>query len=187
MTNFDKAVKPRYTKGLSHQSMLTSLIFYSVTVLMVASALGVILARQPIYAVLMLVTTLGAMAALFVLLGAFFVAAIQVLVYAGAIMVLFLFVVMLLDLSPEAVHRTRQNMLRAVGLVLGLLFLAKLGQALRSLPGAPIGLASALQPGTTRAIGQLLFTTYALPFELASVLVLVGVIGAVVLAKKSLD
>lgn len=167
--------------------MLTSLIFYSVTALMVASALGVILARQPIYAVLMLVTTLGAMAALFVLLGAFFVAAIQVLVYAGAIMVLFLFVVMLLDLSPEAIHRTRQNTLRAVGAVLGCLFLAKLGVALRSLPSAPINLAAPLQPGTTRAIGTLLFTTYALPFELASVLVLVGIIGAVVLAKKTLD
>lgn len=167
--------------------MLTSLIFYSVTVLMVASALGVILARQPIYAVLLLVTTLGAMAALFVLLGAFFVAAIQVLVYAGAIMVLFLFVVMLLDLSPEAMHRTRQTTLRAVGLVLGCLFLAKLAQALRSLPGAPINLSAPMHPGTTREIGRLLFTTYALPFELASVLVLVGIIGAVVLAKKSLD
>lgn len=167
--------------------MLTSLVFYSVTVLMVASALGVILARRPIYAVLLLVTTLGAMAALFVLLGAFFVAAIQVLVYAGAIMVLFLFVVMLLDLSPEAMHRTRQNILRVIGLGLGGLFLAKLAQALPSLAGAPMDLSAPMRPGATREIGRLLFTTYALPFELASVLVLVGIIGAVVLAKKSLD
>lgn len=168
--------------------MLTSIIFYTVTTLMIASALGVIVARQPIYAVLSLVATLGAMAMLFVLLGAFFVAAIQVLVYAGAIMVLFLFVVMLLDLTPEVTQRAQRNTLRGVGAALGLLFLVKLWQALRTLPGAPIDLSSVvLHQGTTRAIGKALFTTYGLPFELASVLVLVGVIGAVVLAKKTLD
>ncbi|MBI4227096.1 MAG: NADH-quinone oxidoreductase subunit J [Candidatus Omnitrophica bacterium] len=168
--------------------MLTPITFYAVTTLMIASALGVILARQPIYAVLSLVVTLGAMAALFVLLGAFFVAAIQVLVYAGAIMVLFLFVVMLLDLSPEVAHRARRQTLRGVGGALGLLFLVKLWHALRSLPGATTDLAAAAPlDGTTRAIGLRLFTTHGLPFELASVLVLVGVIGAIVLAKRTLD
>ncbi|OHE88925.1 MAG: hypothetical protein A3G75_15920 [Verrucomicrobia bacterium RIFCSPLOWO2_12_FULL_64_8] len=166
---------------------MESIFFYTFTSLMVAAALGVILTRQPIYAVLSLVVTLCAMAALFVLLGAFFVAAIQILVYAGAIMVLFLFVVMLLDLSPEVLSRTRQNALWAAGGTLGLLFLAKLWQALRTLPTAPMDPGSTIQYGTTRKIGELLFSTYALPFELASVLILVGIIGAVVLAKQTLD
>lgn len=167
--------------------MLEALIFYSITTLMIASALAVILARQPVYAVLALVATLGTMAGLFVLLGAVFVAAIQVLIYAGAILVLFLFVVMLLDLRPEVLSRSRQNTLWALGLGLGALFLAKLGQALTTLPGAPMEFTAALQPGTTRAIGRLLFTDFALPFELASILVLAGILGAVVLAKKKLD
>lgn len=167
--------------------MIEALVFYTLAALMLVSALGVIMARQPIYAVLALVTALFAMAGLFVLLGAFFVAAIQVLVYAGAILVLFLFVVMLLDLSPEEHARTRQGAFWAAGAGLGLLFLLRLAQALHTLPGGPVPLTAALAPGTTRAIGTVLFTTFAWPFELASVLVLAGILGAVVLAKRTLD
>ena len=167
--------------------MIESLFFYSFAALMIGSALAVILARRPIYAVLALVTTLCAMAALFVLLGAIFVAAIQVLVYAGAIMVLFLFVVMLLDLSPEAPHPARQYALRAAGLALGVLFLMKFGPALRSLSKAPATYAPSAVVGTTAAIGTQLFTTFWLPFELASVLILVGIVGAVALAKRKFD
>ena len=167
--------------------MIESLFFYSFAALMIGSALAVILVRRPIYAVLALVTTLCAMAALFVLLGAIFVAAIQVLVYAGAIMVLFLFVVMLLDLSPEALHPVRQHMLRAAGLVLGVLFLMKFGPALQSLSKAPATYAPSAAIGTTAAIGTQLFTNFWLPFELASVLILVGIVGAVALAKRKFD
>ena len=185
MANFDKTVKAGYTRAST--IMVEALCFYSLAALMVLSALAVIAARHPIYAVLALVTTLMAMAALFVLLGAFFVAAIQVLVYAGAIMVLFLFVVMLLDLAPETVTRTRQNTLRILGGGLGLLFLAALGPAFQSPAGGAVASDAIIRYGTTRQIGQLLFTTLALPFELASVLVLVGIIGAVVLAKRKLE
>ncbi len=167
--------------------MIETLAFYSLAVLMIGSAVAVVAARQPIYAVLSLVVTLLTMAALFVLLGAFFVAAVQVLVYAGAIMVLFLFVVMLLDLRPEVVSRRRQSALWAVGTLMGLLFLMKVRQAIGSLPAALAPLDAARPAGTTAEIGRLLFTTYALPFELASVLVLVGIIGAVALAKRKLD
>ena len=167
--------------------MIETLAFYSLAVLMIGSAVAVVAARQPIYAVLSLVVTLLSMAALFVLLGAFFVAAVQVLVYAGAIMVLFLFVVMLLDLRPEVVSRRRQSALWAVGTLMGLLFLTKVRQAIGSLPSALAPLDAARPTGTTAEIGRLLFTTYALPFELASVLVLVGIIGAVALAKRKLD
>ncbi len=167
--------------------MIEAIFFYSFTALMIASALAVILARHPIYAVLALVSTLFMMAGLFVLLGAFFVAAIQVLVYAGAIMVLFLFVVMLLDITPESPRQARQVILRVSAAGLGALFMVQLVCALGSLKNAPLTYTAALHPGTTRVIGQLLFTTYALPFELASVLVLVGIIGAVVLAKRRLN
>ena len=166
--------------------MLEAIAFYSLAILMVLSALAVILARQPITAVLALVLALFMMAGLFILLGAFFVAAIQILVYAGAIMVLFLFVVMLLDLTPETIRRTRQNTLRVLGAAFGIAFIVKLIQALDSLRSSPLDLHAAMRYGTTQEIGKLLFTTYALPFEVASVLVLVGIVGAVVLAKRTL-
>ena len=160
--------------------------FYIFSALTVASALGVILARNPVYAVLSLVSTLFGLSGLFVLLGAFFVAVVQVVIYAGAILVLFLFVVMLLDISPENLPKVKIGTLSIGGILLGLLFLRQMtGVVLtsHSLPGAD---AHAQVSGTTAAVGRLLFTTYALPFEVASLLLLVGIIGAVVLAKKKL-
>lgn len=167
--------------------MSESIWFYTLTTLMIASALGVVLARKPVYAVMSLVATLFGMAALFVLLGAFFVAAIQILVYAGAILVLFLFVVMLLDLSDEDVASKRVWTMRIIGFIFGGLFLSKLLIALHNLPQAPLEISSVMRYGTAAEIGKLLFTVYWLPFELSSVLVLVGIVGAVVLAKRKLD
>lgn len=170
------------------------IFFYTFAGIACAGALGVALARHPVYAVLNLVGALFALSGLFVLLNAHFVAMIQVLIYAGAILVLFLFVVMLLDLSPEAL-RVRTRVLKFFGAIVGLFFLWQMltsralspenfPQAATHLSGLPAkGLA---QAGTTAAIGKELFTTYALPFEVASLLLLVGVIGAVVLAKKKL-
>ena len=162
--------------------MIHPLFFYAVSALTVASALGVILARRPIYAVLSLVLVLFGLSTLFVALHAFFVAAIQIVVYAGAVLVLFLFVVMLLDMGPEALLRARNKPLMGVGILFGLFFLWQLAAVTKGLApasGKPL-------PGTTAAIGKLLFTTYALPFEAASLLLLVGIIGAIVLAKKKL-
>lgn len=162
------------------------IIFYSLSALAVASALGVILARNPVYAVLSLVSTLFALSGLFLLLQAFFLAVIQVLVYAGAILVLFLFVVMLLEMAPEALLRVKGGTFRLVGLLLGLFFLWQMVPASRAftVPATPGGGPAGPVAGTTAAVGKLLFTTYALPFEVASGLLLVGVIGAVVLAQK---
>ena len=161
-------------------------LFYIFAILMVASALGVIFARNPVYAVLSLVSTLFALSGLFVLLEAYFVAAVQVAVYAGAILVLFLFVVMLLDIAPEAVIRMKVGTLRFLGIFVGLIFFWELITAIRSFLRTSGGLTGFPLSGTTAAIGKLLFTTYALPFEVASILLLVGIIGAVVLAKKKL-
>ncbi len=159
------------------------ILFWSFAALSVLCALSVILARHPVYAVLGLVGTLFALSALFAGLQAYFVAIIQILIYAGAILVLFLFVVMLLDMSPEAQLRIRWGSMGLAGLLFGGVFLWELIRATQAFlihphsGGAPL-------PGTTAAVGKLLFTTYALPFEVASLLLLVGVIGAVVLAKK---
>jgi len=159
--------------------------FYMLSTLMIASALGVILNRNPVYAVLMLVSTLFALSGLFVLLGAYFVAAIQVIIYAGAILVLFLFVVMLLDMEPETLLKIKGSTLRVTGLIFGLFFLWQFLRAARAM--TPFSTAGNMRvAGTTAAIGKQLFTTYALPFEVASGLLLVGIIGAVVLAKKKI-
>lgn len=165
--------------------MIHPIPFYGLSALLIAGALGVILARRPIYAVLSLVASLFALSALFIALTAYFVAMIQILVYAGAILVLFLFVVMLLETEPEKGRALRGRNLKLMGSALGIFFLCQMVIMIRSMTAVPPMAAGSA--GTTKAIGQLLFTTYALPFELASILLLVGIIGAVVLAKKHLQ
>lgn len=164
--------------------MLHPVLFYILSGLTIAGALGVILARHPVYSVLSLVVTLFGLSALFVALQAFFVAVIQILVYAGAILVLFLFVVMLLDIAPETLRRTRSRTSLLAGVGLAGLFLWQMVWAVgsESLAARPVPGGSA--EGTTAAVGELLFTTFALPFEVASFLLLAGIIGAIVLAKK---
>jgi len=164
--------------------MIHPVLFYVLSGLIVASAVGVILARHPLYAVLSLVVTLFSLSALFICLHAFFVAAIQVLIYAGAVLVLFIFVVMLLDMAPEVVFRAKSWTMISVGTALGFLILwqtAAVSLRLQA-PSAP----GPVIDGTTAAVGRILFTAYALPFEAASLLLLVGIIGAIVLAKKQL-
>lgn len=163
--------------------MLDPLLFYALSAVTTLGALGVLLARHPVYAVLSLVVSLFGLSALFVALQAFFVAVIQVLVYAGAILVLFLFVVMLLD-PPEELALPMRRTLRWAGTALGLFFLWQVIEIFQAgdLP-APAAFGAS---GTTAAVGTLLFTTYALPFEVASLLLLVGIIGAIVLAKRKL-
>jgi len=143
----------------------------------------VLFSRNPVNSAMFLVLTIGSLAGLFVLLHAFFLAAIQVLVYAGAVMVLFLFVVMLLDLKAE--ERRKVKVVAAiagfasVGVFL-LIFLKSLGQS---------GLATAGPPtleGGTVPLGKLLFTQYLLPFEIVSVLLLVAMVGVILLSKKDL-
>jgi len=130
-----------------------------------------------------LVLTIVSLAGLFVLLQAFFLAAVQVLVYAGAVMILFLFVIMLLDLQAE-----ERRKIKALGLVGGLVSVgAILGIFLSSLLKAPLGAAeSPTIVGGTVELGKLLFTQYLLPFEIVSVILLVAMVGVVLLSKKEL-
>ncbi len=140
--------------------------------------------RNPVTGAMFLVLTIVALAGLFVLLHAFFLAAVQILVYAGAVMVLFLFVIMLLDLPQEEKRRYSR-----VGLLAGIVaaggLLSVLVAAIRhAQPGRD--LLPATIEGTAEPLGRLLFTDYLLPFEMLSVLLLVAMVGVILLSKKEL-
>lgn len=139
--------------------------------------------RNPVTSAMFLVLTIASLAGLFVLLQAFFLAAVQVLVYAGAVIVLFLFVIMLLDLKAE-----ERLKLKTFSLVAGLISVgAILAIFLKSLAQSHLGgqLAPG-QEGGTIPLGKLLFSQYVLPFEIVSVLLLVAMVGVVLLSKKDL-
>ena len=140
--------------------------------------------RNPVTSAMFLVLTIVSMAGLFVLLHAFFIAAVQVLVYAGAVMVLFLFVIMLLDLKEE-----QRRKINKFGWVTGLLsvgaILAVFLQAIFESRGSG-GVASPALEGATRPLGKMLFADYLLPFEILSVLLLVAMVGVILLSKKDL-
>jgi NADH-quinone oxidoreductase subunit J len=139
--------------------------------------------RNPVTSAMFLVLTIVCLAGLFVLLHAFFLAAIQILVYAGAVMVLFLFVIMLLDLRQE-----EQRKIKTTGLVAGLIAVgAIVAIAFRSFERDQLFVDPApTLEGATAPLGKLLFTQYLLPFEIVSVLLLVAMIGAVLLSKREL-
>jgi NADH-quinone oxidoreductase subunit J len=139
--------------------------------------------RNPVTSAMFLVLTIISMAGLFVLLHAFFLAAVQVLVYAGAVMVLFLFVIMLLDLKEEG-----KRHLKAFGVVAGLGSVGALAALLiRAVLTSDYGPMPVTQAeGTTPALGRLLFTEYLLPFEIVSLLLLVAMVGVILLSKKDL-
>ena len=164
--------------------MIEAVFFYLFTTLMLAAALSVVLNRQPIYSVLSLLVVMFCLASLFVMLGAYFVAALQVLLYAGAVLVLFLFVIMLLNLEPEALARMRLFTLRAFGTGAAIFLFFQLLRAFQSPSNEPPLSEVAAPSGTVESIGRLLFVNYLLPFELASFLILAAIIGAVTLAKQ---
>ena len=157
-------------------------IFASVAVL---SAIFVISFRNTLSSAISLVVSLFGVACLFGLLGAHFLAAMQVLVYAGAVMVLFIFVIMLLNLGREDFLKIRFTFSSVVGVLVGAylasLFVFRLGSLAQVFP--PLSELSQ-DYGTVRGVGQILFSNYLVPFELTSLLLLVAIIGAVVLAKK---
>ena len=139
--------------------------------------------HNPVTSAMFLVLTIVSLAGLFVLLHAYFLAAVQVLVYAGAVMVLFLFVIMMLDLKAE-----ERRKIKTFGIVGGLISVGSiLAIFLSSLLNAPLGATeSPGLEGDTVSLGKLLFTQYLLPFEIVSVLLLVAIVGVVLLSRKDL-
>ncbi len=160
-------------------------LFYIFAVLAVAAAIGVVAQRTPVYSALSLIMVLCSLAVVYLLLGAEFIAMIQVIVYAGAIMVLFVFVIMLLNAGREAPGQ-RSRIAHWLGAPLVAAFLAEvLVSVWRQFPEGSARPAASPDAGPA-AIGHLLFGNYVLPFEVTSILVLVAILGAVVLAKKEL-
>lgn len=158
------------------------LLFLALASLSVASALTVILHPHPVYSALALVVALFQIAALFVLLGAHMVAFLQVLVYAGAIMVLFLFVIMLLNLQRQS--EETGTLWRATVLATGALLAGELGWFFLRSPLPPSAAETDESFGSVVSLGRSLFTTHALSFEITSILLLVAIVGAVVIARR---
>jgi NADH-quinone oxidoreductase subunit J len=151
----------------------------------VGSAINVLVQRHVLYSSLSLILLLTAMSALFILMQAEFLAVINVIVYAGAIMVLFVFVIMLLNLPRDEDGEDRLRWLKLIGIPMVLFLLFMVVRTVWSVQ--PLDPAAAPQlAGTAQAIGASLFTDYLLPFELTSLLILIALMGAVVFAKKDL-
>jgi NADH-quinone oxidoreductase subunit J len=160
-------------------------VFIACGVMAIVGALALILAREPVHSALALVLVMISLAILYLLLGAAFIAAIQILVYAGAIMVLFVFVIMLLN-AGEEVRTNVSRLAKWVGLPLGIFFLAEMTYSLFHEYGnrAAASGAAAPDPQLTQQLSMKLFTEFVLPFELTSILILIAVLGALVLAKR---
>lgn len=166
---------------------MDALVFLVCAAIAVLCGLSVVLQRHAVSSALSLIGVMGSLAVLYLLLGAEFLAAAQMIVYAGAIMVLFVFVIMLLNAGAEKSARPRwfswalgvPALLAFVGIVSAFI--------LRQMPMSEAVRFGGYSGGTTEAIGRALFTTYLLPFEITSLLVLIAIIGAMVLARKELD
>jgi NADH-quinone oxidoreductase subunit J len=162
---------------------MSDVLFYIFSALALICGLMILVSRNPVNSAMFLVLTIASLAGLFVLLEAFFLAAVQILVYAGAVMVLFLFVIMLLDLKVEERRRVKifgfAGAVVAVGAILAIFS--------KSLHATPLSDSRApdFHAGTID-LGKLLFSQYLLPFEIVSVLLLVAMVGVILLSKKDL-
>ena len=160
-------------------------LFYFIGFLAVISALFVVLNRNPVYSAVMLVFCFFSLAALYVLLEAYFVAVLEIIVYAGAIMVLFLFVIMLINVGNEMKTSKYLQKTTALPLFLVSLFLLNIFLLILWRSEGLHQTSTISTVGSIAAIGHALFTKYVLPFEIASLLLLVALIGTVYLAKRS--
>jgi NADH-quinone oxidoreductase subunit J len=163
--------------------------FYTFATIAVLASLLVVGQRNPMYSVMLLITSFGALAGLYVLLDAPFTAVTQIIIYAGAIMVLFLFVVMLLNVpreepAPSAVASLLGPTGLRMGAVLSALLAIEMVWALSRLPARSFNVDQADRVSDVGNIGQMLFTQHAFAFEATSVLILVAMVGAVVIARR---
>ena len=162
----------------------TEILFWFLSALALFSALMVVVSKNPVHSVLWLIVVFFAISGHYILLNAQFLAIVNLIVYAGAIMVLFLFVIMLMNLNNET-EPQRNSLIKLAGVVAGCLLLTVMISAVRS--AGEINNSQAITEGDIGLIqnlGKVLFTQYVVPFELSSVLFLSAMVGAVVIGKK---
>jgi NADH-quinone oxidoreductase subunit J len=166
---------------------MDTVIFLVFALIAVVCAINVVVQTHPISSAISLVGVMGSLAVLYLLLGGEFIAAAQVIVYAGAVMVLFVFVIMLLNAGAET-RKGRSFMVQLLGVPLLIAFLGLLAWFVQRMyrPETAVRFGG-FQGGSARAIGLALFGPYLLPFEVTSVLILIAIIGAIVLARKEID
>ena len=176
--------------------MLETLTFWGLSGLAIVASALVIGQRNPMYSVLLLIASFGALAGLYIQLDAPFVAVAQIIIYAGAIMVLFLFVVMLLNAPQEdaaewdRMHPLRRPGITRFGALLAVLLVVQLAWALLQVSNADVPVGAQGDPeavASVRTLGRILFTDYVFAFEATSILILVAMVGAVVLARREDD
>jgi NADH-quinone oxidoreductase subunit J len=167
---------------------METLLFWLLAVIALVASVSMIIQRNPVHSALFLIVTLLSLAGLFLLLHAHFLAVIQIIVYAGAIMVLFLFVIMLLDIRRTEVAPSRVRLQKSLGILLGVIFFLETVLILRSGVIRDMAAQAASPPapdfGTALALGRALFTGYLFPLQLAAVLLFIALIGAIVLSKR---
>jgi NADH-quinone oxidoreductase subunit J len=167
---------------------LDNVVFWVFGPIAVGSGIAMLLMRNAVHAALLLIVNFFCLAVMYLLLDAPFLFAVQIIVYAGAIMVLFLFVIMLLGVDREEDLRERLIAQRPVAIALGLAVAVEISVAIRAGVGlatkAPAGFDAVNAGGNTQALARVLFTTYLVPFELTSVLLIVAAIAAMVLAQR---
>jgi NADH-quinone oxidoreductase subunit J len=156
-------------------------VFFVLAAIAVAGAVSLIVQRHPIHSALSLIVVMGALAGLYLLLEAEFIAAIQIIVYAGAIMVLFVFVIMLLNAGAEERTNLSRTALYA-GVPLAMFLLVELAYRVAR-ASAPM-VAQPTPAAATRGLAMLLFQDFVFPFEATSILILIAILGAIVLAKR---
>ena len=165
-------------------NMFFFLVFAAIALV---SAVNVVLQRHPIASALSLIGVMGSIAVLYLLLGAEFIAMVQIIVYAGAVMVLFIFVIMLLNAGAES-RSGRSWTAQVLGVPALLALVALIGFFVqRGFSGAGSVKFGDFTGGSAQGIGYALFTDYLLPFEVTSVLILVAILGAIVLGRKEMD
>jgi NADH-quinone oxidoreductase subunit J len=168
--------------------MLHLILFFIFAAVCIGGAINLLVQRHPINSALALIVVMGSLALIYLLLGAEFVAAVQIIVYAGAVMVLFVFVIMLLNAGEE--ERTARGSRVAIilgvpGLIIGLGIVAAVVSRMTGLDRIGIGGPSGAEAfGAPQPIAHLLFRDFLLPFEVTSILILIAIMGAVVLARR---
>lgn len=165
--------------------MLEEIAFYTLAILSVVSGLFVVLSAKPIHSVLWLILCFFSIAGHYILLNAQFLAAVHIIVYAGAIMVLFLFVVMLLNLNAD-IEPHKPLVLKVSAVVVGGLLMLIFVGATKTAASLPVAQGNN-QIGMVKNLGYVLYSQYMLPFELLSLLLLSAMVGAVMLGKKEIN